>query len=850
MADTTQRSLTEQPPSTRPTSSIICNVDDLTGFQLRGWALDRASPRTSPILHVIVDGQEISQIICDDGRPDLQTLSPGYQKLGFQLALPENLADNEAHKLEFRDHRRCEVPVILNGQKGPHIDFRVEWKPNIRSHVDGVRHGAFEGWVIRSERDAFTFIGNCMVRVTCDGMTIGHVRASGFRGDVARITGGPTNCGFRFEPPTAVRSGHVREFRFFLMPENIELDNSPCNASLVEDETHARLLVLTGAVDALHRELTRIRRQLHELAPKPRYTIGDYDRWFRAYEPALRKRVAEERPADSWSNGPLVSILCPVYRPSLDDFKAAIASVQAQTYSNFEFILVDDNSRDSALTEFMTDVAAKDTRIKLLRNRKNLRISGATNVALKAATGEWIAFFDHDDVLVDVAIECMVAAALRTGAEMLYSDEDKLDQSGHYLAPALKPNWNHRLMMGVNYVCHLLFVSRSLTELVGPLDSKYDGAQDHDYILRLSEKISPTAIHHVPEVLYHWRITPGSTAETVDNKHYAIDAGLKAVRDHLIRIGRNATVESINSQTLYRQTWMIEEEPRVAIVIPYKDEIETTERCLDAILGTTDYKNFEVVMIDNWSTSQKSVGFAKRVKKLRNVRIMRIEEQFNYSRLNNLAISDSDADFFMFMNNDVFVSTPSWLRAVVGEAVVDPEVGAVGGKFSYPDGTVQHGGVVTGIGGVAGHVHTGLPDGDYGYAGRLLFAQEMTAVTAAGMLVRATAFRAVGGFDERRLQVAFNDIDLCLKLRKAGYKIIWTPAFAAEHHESLSRGDDERPMQETRFFDEIEVMKDRWGDMLTKDPFYNPNFLLDQRPFFDLVDPASTSRLDDPSVRT
>jgi len=840
MADITQRSLTEQPPNARSTSSIICRVDDLAGLQLRGWALDQASPRTSPVLHVIVDGQEISQIVCDDGRPDLQTVSPGYQRLGFQLALSKDLADNESHKLEVRDRRRREVPIILNGQEYPHIDFRIEWKPNIRSHVDGVRHGAFEGWVVRTQRDSFTLVGDCMVRVTCDGMTIGHVRAGGFRGDVARITGGPTNCGFRFEPPTAVRSGHVREFRFFLMPENIELDNSPCNASLVEDETHARLLVLTGAVDALHRELTRIRRQLHELAPQPRYTVGNYDRWFRAYEPALRKRVAGERPVDNWSNGPLVSILCPVYRPSMGDFEAAIASIQAQTYSNFELILVDDNSKDLSLTEFMTDVAAKDKRIKLFCNRKNLRISGATNVALKAATGEWIAFFDHDDVLVDVAIECMVAAALSNGADMLYSDEDKLDQDGHYVAPALKPDWNHRLLMGVNYVCHLLFIRRSLTELIGPFDSKYDGAQDHDYILRLSEKIPSTAIHHVPEVLYHWRITPGSTAETVDNKHYAIDAGLKAVRDHLIRIGRTATVEAINGQTLYRQTWTIEQEPRVAIIIPYKDQIEITERCLDTVLGTTHYKNFEIVMVDNWSTSQRSIGFAKRVKKLRNVRIMRIEEQFNYSRLNNLASADSDADFFMFMNNDVFVSTPSWLQAVVGEAVVDPKVGAVGGKFSYPDGTVQHGGVVTGIGGVAGHVHTGLPDGDYGYAGRLLFAQEMTAVTAAGVLVRATAFRAVGGFDEKMLQVAFNDIDLCLKLRKAGYKIIWTPAFAAEHHESFSRGDDERPMQETRFFNEIEVMKDRWGDTLTKDPFYNPNFLLDQRPFFDLINPTCT----------
>ena len=838
MSDTRQRQ-TPEPAGDSGLSSIVCHVDDLAGMHLRGWAMDATNPRASPVLHVLVDGQEIAQVTCEDGRPDLAGINPGFQNLGFQLTLPEDLADNETHKLEMRDRRRREVPLVLNGQECHYVDFKLEWKPNVRSFVDGFRHGAFEGWVMRTPRDSFQLIGNCTVRVTCDGMTIGHVRASGHRGDVARVTGGPSNCGFRFEPPAGVRTGHVREFRFFLMPENMELDNSPCRASLVEDEAQRRLLQLTTAVDSLYRELTSIRRQLHELAPKPRYTTGDYDRWFRKYEPALRRRMEASRPADGWASGPLVSILCPVYRPALADFSAAIGSVLGQSYRNFELILVDDNSRDPELAAYIAEVMESDRRVKLVRHRKNSGISGATNSALKQAQGEFVAFFDHDDVLVDVAIECMVAAALRTGADVLYSDEDKVDADGHYLTPALKPDWNHRLMLGVNYVCHLLFVRRSVTETVGPLESKYDGAQDHDYILRLSEHVPAGSIHHVPEVLYHWRITEGSTAQTVKNKTYAIDAGVLAVHDHLQRIGRPAKVETIKEMTLYRQSWTVTDEPLVQIVIPYKDQIETTERCLQTLLQVTAYKNYEIVLIDNWSTTRQSVRFAARVGRMRNVRIHRIEEEFNYSRLNNLAVKGSAAEFFVFMNNDVFVTAPGWLTAAVGEALVDPSVGAVGGKFFYPDGTVQHGGVVTGIGGVAGHVHTGLPDGDYGYAGRLLFAQEMTAVTAAGVLVRAKAFREVGGFDEDKLRVAFNDIDLCLKLRQAGYKVIWTPDFTAEHHESLSRGDDERPMQENRFFDEIEVMKARWGDTLRHDPFYNPNFVLDRRPFFDLRDPGA-----------
>ncbi len=726
---------------------------------------------------------------------------------------------------------------MLGGQTYRYIDFTWTYAPTVRSFVDGIRYGAFEGWVARTERGSPELIGNCMVRVTCDGMTVGHVRAQQHRGDVARVIKGPSNCGFRFEPPASVRSGYARKFQFFLMPENIELKNSPTVASLVNDETERRLLDLVGAVDTMHRELTKIRRQLHEMAPTPRYSVADYDRWFRLYEPALRLRVAAERPADDWADGPLVSVLCPVYRPGKSDFGVAIASVLGQSYRNIELILVDDSSKDAALSAMMAEFAERDSRVVLLKHRKNQGISAATNTALKAARGEYVAFFDHDDVMVDVAIECMVAAALKTGAELLYSDEDKVDDSGSYTVPALKPDWNHRLMLGVNYVCHLLFVRRSLTERAGPLNSAYDGAQDHEYILRMSEHLSPGQIHHVPEVLYHWRITAGSTAATISNKTYAIDAGVRAVSDHLARIGRPAEVETMLGQTLYHQAWPLAEEPRVSIIVPYKDQIETTERCLDTILSTTAYKNYDIILVDNWSTSRESVAFAKRVAKVPNARILRIEEDFNFSRINNLAVATTEAEFLVFMNNDLFVTNDGWLRNIVSEAVADPAVGAVGGKFVYPDGSIQHAGVATGIGGVAGHVHVGLQSDDNGYGGRMLFAQEMSAVTAAGMLVRASVFEQVGGFDEKDLKVAFNDIDLCLKIRAAGYKVIWTPDFQAEHHESLSRGSDERPMQENRFFDEIEVMKARYGELLKRDPFYHPKFALDRQPFFDLVEP-------------
>ena len=821
-------------------SSIICHIDELNGSLLRGWALDSRVPNTSPVLHVIVDGQEVQAVTCSDPRPDVAAAGMAFVNLGYRVTLPGSLADSKPHRLTIRDRLRREVPIVLDSKDYRFLDFKTDFVPSIISHVDGLRYGAFEGWVMRTEQGVEGLLGNGMVRVTCDGMTIGHVRANLHRGDVARAVGGPSNCGFRFMPPQNVRSGHARRFGFHLMPLNSELDGSPCHTSLVDDEAQSQLIDLVAAVDAMHRDLTRIRRQLHEIAPKPRYSVAEYDHWFRLYEPALERRVIAAR--DPAAPTPLVTIVCPVYRPAMDDFRAAVDSVLGQTWQNFELILVDDNSRDAALSTFLTELAQRDPRVRVIRNRKNQGISGATNTALAAARGEWIAFFDHDDVLVGAAVECMVEAALRTGASLLYSDEDKLDTSGTYIVPSFKPDWNHRLMLGVNYVCHLLFVRRTLIDKAGPLNSAYDGAQDHEFILRLSEHVEPGGIHHVPEVLYHWRITPGSTAETISNKGYAVAAGQKAVSDHLKRLGRPALVETIEDQTLYRQTWTMARQPRVSIIIPYKDQIETTARCLEAVLGNTDYVVYDIILIDNWSTSVESIGFAKRIDGMDRVRILRIEEEFNYSRLNNLAAASTDAEFLVFMNNDLFVQGDGWLKAIVGEAAADPMVGAVGGKFYYPDGSIQHAGVVTGIGGVAGHVHVGTPEGENGYGGRLLFAQEMSAVTAAGMLVRASAFAQVGGFDERELKVAFNDIDLCLKLRAAGFKIIWSPDFVAEHHESLSRGNDERPMQENRFFDEIEVMKARWGAALEHDPFYHPKFVLDRQPFFDLVDPDAVNR--------
>ncbi len=823
-------------------SPINCQLDSVEDGVIAGWAHDPNS-RTQPArFYVLVDGQQTAEVVCDGLRPDVANAGSAPASVGYSVKLPLQVLDGEPHRVEFRDVRRMAMTIRSQGNTADSFDYSYKWRPQVQSHVDGLRGSGLEGWVLRSNYETGRLDGNCMVRIACDGITIGHVRANRVRTDVGRLLNGSAYCGFRFVLPPTMRRGRRQSYRFYLMPDNDELEKSPLVVSLISDEAEAQLAELSDEINYMHVRLTRLRRNLLQLLPQKTYLLADYSEWFPEYAAALRARVLAGR--DPGAPSPLVSVVCPVYRPKLDEFRAAVESVIAQTYGNWELILVDDGSEDAALTACIEGYAARDARIVVRPMARNGGISRSTNLALKAARGEWVAFFDHDDLLADMALETMLRAAQARGAKLLYSDEDKVDAAGVFTTPAFKPDWNHRLLLGVNYVCHLLFVERAALEAAGPLDSRYDGAQDHDLILRLSERLPPHQIFHVPEVLYHWRITENSTASDTSAKPYALNAGIAAVQDHLERIGRPAKVTNIRDSTLYRQEWLIDWEPPVEIIIPFKDQVPTTRRCLRTLLTKTLYENFRITLVDNWSTSDEAAAFCAEAALLPKVRVMRVEEPFNYSRLNNLAAQGSAADFLVLMNNDVFVADGDWLRVCVNEALADPAVAMVGGKFLYPSRTVQHGGIIMGLGGVAGHLGVGLQEDDHGFGGRLLFAQEYSGVTAAAVLIRARVFKEVGGLDEKSLPVAFNDVDFCLKVRSAGYKIIWTPDFIAEHHESLSRGDDERPAQEARFFHEAETMKERWGGRLALDPFYNKNFSLERAPFTELLPPDEAVAVD------
>lgn len=812
-----------------------------------GWVINKNTPLDPVVIHAIIDGQETEQVLANEQRDDIRAaLIHPTGRVGFSYCVPKVYLDGREHRISFRLPRGIILDYLdpdVPGQTQSELVFTAKYTPKIRGHVDGLRQGQIHGWVTRTEIGDAEELGGCHVLVTCDGARVAQLRADRYRGDVAAAMGCAPNCGFQLTVPRAFRSSNPRMFRFEVMPEGIEIDGSPLFTRTIDDQLEAALVDVSEQMETMFRDFVKLRRRITEMLPQPGYNLDDYDRWARAYYPALRSRIEVERATCNRAGvilpDPLVSILVPAYRPLISDFVAAIESVIAQTYQNWELVIVDDCSRDPDLTAKIKSFCERDKRIRSIIRKKNGNISEATNTAIEAAQGEYIAFFDHDDLLVDVAIEVMVREARRTGAHVLYSDEDKIDQSGYFLEPNFKPDWNYRYLLGSNYICHLLFVACASLAKAGPLNTKYNGAQDHDLILRLSEVVPANRIHHVQEVLYHWRKTPNSTATDISRKNYAVEAGIRAVSDHLARKNLQAKVESVKELPLYNPIWKNKDEPKVCIIIPFKDEVEITRKCLETVLSGTDYVNFEIILVDNWSLTAEAAEFVIEVERKKKIKVLRVEEPFNFSRLNNLAAVETNAEFFLFLNNDLFPQDSNWLRLLVNEALADPSVAAVGGRYLYPNGTVQHAGIVVGPKGFASHIHMGRPGTDYGFIGRIALAQELTAITAACMLVRASVFHEVGGFDEVAFKVAYNDVDLCLRIRAAGYRIIYCAEMVAIHYESLSRGRDDRPENEVRFFQEQQMLLDRWGDhpLFRHDPAYNPRLTVDGQTFYDLVPP-------------
>lgn len=548
---------------------------------------------------------------------------------------------------------------------------------------------------------------------------------------------------------------------------------------------------------------------------------------------------------------PLFSIVVPLYRTDEKLLRALVESVRAQTYANWELCLSDGSGEPSPLTPLLQEFEKSDSRIRAVSTGQQLGIAQNTNQALSAARGEFIAFADHDDLLPAWALyECAREINEHPGTQMIYSDEDKITMNGkEFFQPHFKSDFNIDLLTSMNYFCHLVVVCRellvkvrldgqSMAEAAGPLgdgiwfDPAFDGAQDYDFVLRCVEQAGEEAIRHIPKVLYHWRSHPASTSENPESKRYAFEAGMRAVQAHFDRIGVPAQVSMGAYPGLYRVKYIIPQpEPLVSIIIPNKDHAQDLEKCVTSILERSSYRNFEFVIVENGSQTQEIFDCYERLKaRCGNFTVLTWEEGFNYSAINNFGVTAAKGDYFLFLNNDTEMTDPDLIAELVGPCLRQ-EVGAVGARLFYEDGTIQHAGVIIGYGGIAGHAFQGMGGSENGYFSRIICQSDLSAVTAACMLVKRSAFEAAGGFDPV-LAVAFNDIDLCLKIRREGYLVVYNPFAVMTHYESKSRGMEDTPGKIARFNKEADVLLRRWADILRDgDPYYNPNLSLDRVDF-------------------
>lgn len=579
----------------------------------------------------------------------------------------------------------------------------------------------------------------------------------------------------------------------------------------------------------------RIAASAGQVVPTPgsdSFHRNDYTEWVRRYDNLdmpRRQRLLQRIAA--FSQQPLISVLMPVYNTPTVYLEQAIASVRAQLYGNWELCIADDASTAPEVRQLLQAAAAADARIKVVHRERNGHISAASNSALELASGSFVALLDHDDLLAPLALYRIVEAInAHPDALLIYSDEDKIDVAGHRYEPYFKSDFNYELLLAQNMISHLGVYRTSLLRELGGFRVGYEGAQDYDLALRVVERAAPAQIVHVPYVLYHWRAIAGSTALDEGEKDYAAEAGRKAVAEHLARRGLTAEVlPAPEGPSLNRVRFACPSpQPLVSIIIPTRDRADLLGMCLDSLIERTSYQNYEVIIVDNGSTEQATADLFARLPKDR-FRILRDESPFSFSALNNHAAREARGTLLCLMNNDIEILTPDWLEEMVSFAS-QPEIGCVGARLWYPDGRLQHGGVIIGLGGVAGHAHKYFPKGDPGYFRRAVLHQSLSAVTAACLLLRREIYEQVDGLDVG-LAVAFNDIDFCLRVREAGYRNVWTPYAEMVHHESASRGLEDSPAKQARFAAEVQFVQARWGRSLREDPAYSVNLTLDSEDY-------------------
>ena len=546
---------------------------------------------------------------------------------------------------------------------------------------------------------------------------------------------------------------------------------------------------------------------------------GGYEAWIARHK--ADKRTLRKQKHTAFVKKPLISIVIPLYCTPLPYLKELLESVRRQSYENWQLCLADGSPDDKA-KEFIEKHYGREKRIIYRKLEQNGGISINTNEAIALAKGEYIMLCDHDDTLEPDALYEIVKVINETDADVIYTDEDKVSMDGrHYFDPNFKPDFNLFRLRENNYICHIFVVKKSLTDEIGLLRSEFDGAQDFDFILRCCEKAKK--ITHIPKILYHWRCHMDSTAADPSSKAYAYEAGRKAVREHYQRLGIDAKVEMTERPGWYRSHLKIQGNPVISVIIPNKDHVEDLELCLFSMTRKSTYRNYEILIVENNSEKEETFEYYRKLPdRYPKTRVLTWDKEFNYSAINNFAAKEAKGEYLLFLNNDVEILTPDWIEEMLQNCQQE-NVAAVGAKLYYPDDTIQHAGVVLGLGGIAGHIMCRASREDPGYFGRMISVQEISAVTAACMMVKKADFDEAGGFDET-FRVAFNDIDLCMKFRAAGKKIVFTPYAELYHYESKSRGLEDTPEKQFRFDKEVKRFQEKWAQQLEMgDPYYSPN---------------------------
>lgn len=639
------------------------------------------------------------------------------------------------------------------------------------------------------------------------------------------------NCGFRISFKCEKNKHYYIVFKTTKEKriEKIELTRTSGSTMIKRYARHINAKNIKKAITYVKRN--GVSKLVHRLRYGSYIAQSDYQTWLFAQR--VTKKNLETQSKTKFAYSPKISILVATFNTKEEYLKEMIDTVVNQSYSNWELCIADGSTNDFVEKYVHEHYSSYGDKIKFKKLDQNYGISGNTNKAFEMATGDYITVYDHDDTLELDCFYEIVKALQEYRYDVLYTDEDKFDDSTKmYNDPNLKPDFSEDLLRSHNYITHLFIVNKKIVDEVGYYNSEFDGSQDYDYIFRCVEKAN--AVYHIPRILYHWRMHPESTAQNPENKMYCYDAGKRAIEAHYKRVGVEATVEFLPKPMygMYHTIYSTKDNPLVSILIPNYNHKAILKTCIDSLYNVNTYKNFEIVIVENNSTEKEIFDYYEELKKQHdNIQVVTYKGEFNYSRINNFGMKYTKGDYVLLLNNDTEMISPTALSEMVG-CILRPEVGAVGAKLLYEDDTVQHAGVVIGFSGYAGHVNHGINKDDYGYMVRARINCNYSAVTAACMMVKKSVFNQVGGFDEQFV-VACNDVDLCLKICKEKYLIVYN-AFALWHHyESKSRGYDDASQDKMwRFNKEVEKFQDKWKDVLIKgDPFYNSNWNIQYGPF-------------------